>query len=100
MIDRYEFYERYGIRPTAVDSLGIGETYTDEKKGLFFEVKDFTKNKDTGFKDSVTFFDGKEVIAVDLSAHWEKRPRGRYQIQPRRGYEFDPCRICKSRGRL
>lgn len=74
MIDRYEFYEKYGIRPTAVDSLGIGETYKDEKKGLFFEVKDFKKNEDTGFKDSVTLFDGKEVIVVDLSAHWEKAP--------------------------
>lgn len=76
MIDRYEFFEKYGIRPTAVDSLGIGETYKDEKKGLFFEVKDFKKNEETGFKDSVTFFDGKEVIAVDLSAHWEKGPEG------------------------
>lgn len=76
MIDRYEFYEKYGIRPTAVDGLGVGETYKDEKKGLFFEVKDFKKNEETGFKDSVTFFDGKEVIAVDLSAHWEKGPEG------------------------
>ena len=74
MIDRYEFKEKYGVRPTTVDGLKIGETFRDDKKGLFFEVKDFKKNKETGFKDSVTFFDGNEVVVVDLAAHWERHP--------------------------
>lgn len=74
MIDRYEFYDRYGVRPTRIYKLNIGEFYRDEKKHLCLEVKDHVKNEETGFYDSITFSDGKETIEVDLAAHWDKIP--------------------------
>lgn len=74
MIDRYEFFDRYHVRPTVIYSLGIGQTFVDTKKHLNFEVKDRVKNEDTGFYDEITFFDGKDTVVVDLAAHWEKGP--------------------------
>lgn len=74
MIDRYDFYERYGVRPKVIYNLDIGQIYENDKKKLRLEVKDHLKNEDTGFYDTITFFDGKDILVVDLAAHWERHP--------------------------
>lgn len=74
MIDRYDFYERYGVRPKVIYNLDIGQIYENEKKKLRLEVKDHLKNEETGFYDTITFFDGKDILVVDLAAHWERHP--------------------------
>ena len=74
MIDRYDFYERYGVRPKVIYNLDIGQIYENKKKKLRLEVKDHLKNEDTGLYDPITFFDGKDILVVDLAAHWERHP--------------------------
>lgn len=74
MIDRYDFWDRYGVRPTVIYNLDIGQTYVNEKKHLHFEVVDHVRNPETGFYDSITFKDGSELVVVDLMAHWERCP--------------------------
>lgn len=76
MIDRYDFFEKYGVRPTVIYNLNIGESYRDDKRHLCLEIKDRVKNENTGFYDTITFTDGADIIEIDLAAHWEKGPNG------------------------
>ena len=74
MIDRYDFLEKYGVRPTVIYKLDIGQTYVNEKKNLHFTVVDHIRNPESGFYDSITFDDGSGLVIVDLMPHWERCP--------------------------
>ena len=74
MIDRYEFFEKYEVRPTVIYNLGAGQAFFNPKNDLVLKVLDRVKNEDTGFYEEITFFDGNETLVVDLAAHWEKGP--------------------------